>query len=257
MTGTLPYVVRFPDDAGSLALEEEYFYVQLEGREQKIRLHDYARIYRHPGLYEHVVTDKLQCRSPWVVSDLLAGELDRSGVGLSTLKVLDFGAGCGIAGEILHERGVRSIVGLDMLAEAGKAAQRDRPGVYGTYVVGDICRLEPKTWTDLEPYPFNTLISVSALASGHIASDAFAAAFNLITDGGWIAFNVLHEAADGCSDADRYRFRQQVIGSGCMQVKAERIYNHRLLMNGRWIENVAVVGQKRRNISVRTPSTYR
>lgn len=257
MTVRLPYLVRFPDHADSLALEEEYFYVQLEGSEQKIRLHDYARIYRHPGLYEHVVTERLQCRSPWVVVELLTGELDRAGVGLSSLKVLDFGAGCGIAGEILHNRGIRTIVGLDMVAEAGEAARRDRPGVYAAYLVGDICRLQPEFWTALEPYPLNTLISVSSVASGHIAPDAFATAFNLIVDGGWIAFNVLYNPADGQVDANVYRFKQQVLHSGCMQVRAERIYNHRLLMNGRWVENVAVVGQKRKNLSVRTPSNCR
>ena len=144
MKQTVPYMVRFPDNAANLTLEEEYFYVQLKGREQKIRLHDYARVYPHPGLYEQVVTDKLQCRSPWVVTELLVNEIDKSGVALSAVKVLDFGAGCGIAGGILHARGVRSIVGLDMIAEAAEAALRDRPDVYRRYVVGNICSLEPE-----------------------------------------------------------------------------------------------------------------
>ena len=194
MKQVVPYVVRFPEETDSLVLETEYFYVELEGREQKILLHDYAAIYRHPGLYETVVTDKLQCRSPWVVTESLIDEITGSGGELSLVKALDFGAGCGIAGEILHGQGVQSIVGLDMVAEAAEATLRDRPGVYESFHVGDICNLAPDTADELKQDHFNTLICVSAMALGHIAPDAFVQAFNLIGDGGWVAFNILKES---------------------------------------------------------------
>ena len=43
MNAGLNYTVRFPGDTGTLAIEDEYFFVELGGRERKINL---DRIYR-------------------------------------------------------------------------------------------------------------------------------------------------------------------------------------------------------------------
>lgn len=37
-----------------------------------VHLHEYERIYAVPGLYEHVVQERLQCRSP-IFYELIAG----------------------------------------------------------------------------------------------------------------------------------------------------------------------------------------
>ena len=249
MNDGLPYEVRFPDEADNLTLETEHFFVQLEGKEHKIRLHDYAAIYRHPGLYETVTIDMLQCRSPWVVTELLVAHIKKSGGNLKDVKAFDFGAGCGVAGEILRRQGVASIVGLDMVAEAAEAAMQDRPGVYDAYHVGDICSLDLDATADLQARSFNTLVCLSSIALGHIESAAFARAFNLITDNGWIAFNILKDAFDGRSHIALNEFYRKVLKGSCMDVRAELVYNHRLRMNGEPIENVAVVGKKIKNIS--------
>ena len=43
-------------------------YVALDEHEV-VHLHDYPRIYAVPGLYEHVVQERLACRSPQVAAD--------------------------------------------------------------------------------------------------------------------------------------------------------------------------------------------
>ena len=135
------FQVRLPADAKGLKLDDEYFYVEYKGKEQKIGIHEYEKIYEIPGLYEHIISRILKCVSPRVVSDLLTEQIVETGGSLADLSVLDFGAGVGLVGEILARKGVRSIVGLDIIAEAAIAAQRDKPGVYAKYYVEDVCNL--------------------------------------------------------------------------------------------------------------------
>ena len=105
--------------------------------------------------------------------------------------MLDFGAGVGLVGEILVRKGVRSIVGLDITAEAAVAAQRDYPGIYAKYYVEDVRSLTAAVRKELEDRRFNCLICVGSLACGHVSADVFIQAYNLIDTGGWIAFNIL------------------------------------------------------------------
>ena len=103
-----------------------------------MHLHDYERLYRVPGLYEHIVQDLLGCRSPQVAVDGLArafAELEVDPVGA---VLLDMGAGTGLVGELARELGVSAIIGLDALPAARAASLRDRPGVYRDYLVGDL-----------------------------------------------------------------------------------------------------------------------
>ena len=52
--------------------------------------------------------------------------------------VLDLGAGTGIVGELASAIGISAIIGLDSLDAARAACLRDRPGVYGDYLDGDL-----------------------------------------------------------------------------------------------------------------------
>ena len=56
------YRIQFPQtDVGELSQDEVYFYLlNGQGEKTKIRLHEYERIYRIPGLYEQVVYDRLK-----------------------------------------------------------------------------------------------------------------------------------------------------------------------------------------------------
>ena len=49
------------------------------GRNQRIRLHDYERIFAVPGLYEEIVQRRLGCRTPARIAGLLARAAARLG----------------------------------------------------------------------------------------------------------------------------------------------------------------------------------
>ena len=137
------FEIEFPECEGDvLSQDQEYCLVRIQGRTERIRLHDYHEIYRIPGLYECLFCKRLQYRSPEVVVSLLMGEVEKSSFRAHELSVLDIGAGNGLAGEWLRAKGVTSIVGMDIVPEALKAVRRDRPDVYDEYYVEDLIGLE-------------------------------------------------------------------------------------------------------------------
>lgn len=129
VTATPPYKVRFPQrDGAGIAQEDESCEVTIDGTTERIRFHDYPKVYRYPGLYEQIISDELDCRSPKVVVDLLETQLSQ--LGDKAPRVFDVGAGNGIVGEELRRVGVQYIIGCDILKEAAVAAERDRLGLY-------------------------------------------------------------------------------------------------------------------------------
>jgi len=242
------FQVRLPADAKGLKLDDEYFYVEYRGKEQKIGIHEYEKIYEIPGLYEHIISHILKCVSPRVVSDLLTEQVVETGGSLADLSVLDFGAGVGLVGEILARKGVRSIVGLDIIAEAAIAAQRDKPGVYAKYYVEDVCNLSTAVRRELEARRFNCLTCVGSLACGHVSADVFVQAYNLIDTGGWIAFNILKESFAGQASSGLSDLIHGISDSNILEIKVIYEYRHRYLMNGRSVNNVAVIGRKSADI---------
>jgi hypothetical protein len=86
--------------------------------------------------------------------------------------------------------GAEFLVGVDIIDEAAKATERDRPGFYDNYHVVDMTALNEGQRRELAGYRFNTLTCVAALGFGDIPTRAFVAAYNLIQPGGWIAFNI-------------------------------------------------------------------
>ncbi|MEE9597710.1 MAG: class I SAM-dependent methyltransferase, partial [Acidiferrobacterales bacterium] len=135
--------IQFPStDVRELSQDEVYFYLlDGEGGKTKIRLHEYDRIYRIPGLYEQVVFERLKCQSPSTVTEVLKYSLSQSDQRLNELRVLDLGAGNGMVGEELKKHGVSRLIGVDIIPEARDATERDRPGVYDAYYVMDLCSL--------------------------------------------------------------------------------------------------------------------
>jgi len=242
------FQVRLPAVAKGLKLDDEYFYIEYKGKEQKIGIHEYEKIYEIPGLYEYIISHILKCVSPQVVSDLLIDQVIESGGSFFDLSVLDFGAGVGLVGEILARKGVRSIVGLDITAEAAIAARRDYPGVYDRYYVEDVCNLSTGIRRELEDRRFNCLTCVGALACGHISADVFVQAYNLIDTGGWIAFNILKESFAGQASSGLSDLIHGISDSKIFEIKIIHEYRHRYLMNGTQVNNVAVIGRKSTDI---------
>lgn len=73
-------------------------------------------------------------------TSLLADAMEGTSDDISDLADLDLGAGNGMVGEALVDRGVESVIGIDIIEEAAAAADRDRPHVYDDYIVDQVRR---------------------------------------------------------------------------------------------------------------------
>lgn len=242
--------LHLPDHPADLDQDEEYCELEVDGERRRIRFHDYAEIYRVPGLYEELFAASLQCDSPRVVVSLLADALDRADASPEELRVLDLGAGNGMVGEQLAELGSGAIVGVDLLPEAKAAAERDRPGVYDAYYAVDLTDLEDDERTALERHDVNCLTCVAALGFDDIPVEAFATAFDLVADEGWVAF-AIRERFIG--DEDTSGFAEAIttaLDEGAIEERARLRYTHRLSVSREPLPYVAVVGRKQGDLAL-------
>lgn len=204
-----------------------------DGRSERMRLHDYERVYAIPGLYEEVVHHRLACLGPAVLADALvkaAGPAPR---------VFDLGAGNGVVGSELRGRGVEVLVGSDNIAAARDAAQRDRPGLYAEYLVGEVEELDPVAL--VERHDLNALVCAGALGLGHITAQQFDVLWAAFPAGAVFAASA-HEdlARPGGSDFGDWLANPP---AGTQLVGRER-FRHRLTMAGDELFYHAVVARK-------------
>lgn len=241
--------VEFPRDAGgNLAQDQEWCRVRIGDESKHIRFHDYHEIYAIPGLYEHLFYDRLKCCSPRVVSRLLKEEVDRSETDFSELTVLDLGAGNGMVGEALNDLGADCVVGADIIEEAADATDRDRPGVYGDYLVDDLTAPSDSTRAKLARAKFNCLTTVAALGFGDIPPLAFCEAFNAVETPGWVAFNIKEDFLNGADQSGFSVLVDKLTDNGILQIRNRKRYRHRLSVDGSALYYVACVGIKRGDI---------
>lgn len=243
---SLTHQVRFPTSSDQdLGQDEEWCEVIVDGEARRLRFHDYGAIYEIPGLYEHLFYERLKCQSPGVVGDLLAEAVDAAGQDPADLRVLDLGAGNGIMGEALRKRGFEEIVGIDIAPEAGEAVERDRPGLYAGYYVCDLLSPPGDVRRELEETQFGAMTSVAALGFGDVPPEVFRTAFDLVDEGGWIAFTIKQ---DFLGDADSTGFDALIAElqeSGAIEERGRRRYRHRLDIHGEPLHYVAIAGVKR------------
>lgn len=243
------FKVHFPQrDDNGIAQDLEYCILEIDGEQERVRFHDYDRIYRVPGLYEHLFYDVLECQSPRLIATLIEHEVSRTGGKMADLRVLDVGAGNGMMGEVLAEAGVGELVGVDILIEAEEAAQRDRPGLYREYFSVDL--LQPPQQVDdaLAGAGFNCLTVIAALGFGDIPCDVFTQAFNYVEPGGLLAFN-LNE--DFLADKDRSGFAaliRRLETEGRMEAQMRIQYVHRKSITGEPLLYSAFIGRKLHDI---------
>lgn len=233
-----------PQDTQSLDQDEAYFFLHQNGTQERIRFHDYDVIYRHPGLYEQVFYDRLKCQSPAKVASILRSAVERSGGEPTTLRVLDLGAGNGIMGEELRRMGVSRLVGADIIQEAKDAYLRDRPGLYDDFLVCDLADPDQSTIDELESWTLDCLTTVAALGFGDIPAEAFVNAFNLISPGGWVAFNIKDTFLDQSETTEFSRTVRELVFTDYLEIHHLERYRHRLSINGEAINYYAIAGQK-------------
>ncbi|WP_419655799.1 hypothetical protein Dvar_49000 [Desulfosarcina variabilis str. Montpellier] len=239
--------IEYPDKSCVLDQDEEFFHVVTDDGQERIKIHEYDRVYDIPGLYEEVVYNRLQCDSPQVISDLLKDTLQDHGDGQDPLRVLDFGAGNGIVGECLREAvDTEAIVGIDIIKEAKKAVKRDRPEIYDDYYVMDLSQPESHDEEKLNNWNFNALVTVAALGFGDIPTQAFINAFNLVNNNSWVVFNIKDRFFSEDDETGYNEILQDMIGNN-LKVYKKHHYCHRLSMAGEPLYYYAVVGRKEVN----------
>ena len=240
---TTRYEITFPEE-GALGQDEEWCLVHAEGTTRKVRFHDYGEIYDAPGLYEQLFYEHLECSSPETVARLLGRELKRSGVDPATLNVLDVGAGNGMVGEQLAEVGIERMVGADIIPEAAAAAARDRPAIYDDYLVLDLTALDDAAREDLESRKLNALTCVAALGFGDIPPAAFAAAYDVLVPGAWLAFSIKEDFLEERGGSGFARLMRELVEQGMVEIRAQRRYRHRLSATGEPVHYIALVASK-------------
>lgn len=242
------YRVQFPAETGQLNQDEAYFNL-LEGeRRLRIRFHDYNEIYKRPGLYEQVFYERLKCNSPQVITDILARAVQADSGSLSELRVLDLGAGNGVMGELLAQKGVARVVGADIIPEAREAALRDRPGVYDEYYVGDFGNLNTDQREAVSTWQPDCLTCVAALGFGDIPPVTFFRALEFVAEGGWVAFNIKETFLDRTDESGFSRMIRELIFSDYLDIHHLQRYRHRLSMEGKPLFYFALVARKVKHI---------
>jgi SAM-dependent methyltransferase len=228
---------------------KEFLILEKEGLKEKIEFHDYDRIYEIPGLYEHLFYERYKCNSPEVVCGLLRKHIEQDSQGNEPLVALDVGAGNGMVGEQLADLGAKTIVGIDIIDEAADAVQRDRPGLYDAYHVADLTDLPPGVERSLETIDFNCMTVVAALGFGDIPPDAFASGYNMVSEQGWVAFNIKEDFVCEEDQSGFCRLIGRLEEDGIMEIRERRRYRHRFCQDGTPLYYYAVVGRKQKNIS--------
>ena len=214
------------------------------GSSEQFRLHEYTRVYAVPGLYEEVVQERLKCASPRVLAELLLSGVASVRRPPAEVAVFDLGAGNGVMGEALRERGVRTLVASDNIAEARDAALRDRPGLYSEYLVGDTDDLSAVAGL-IREHGLNTLVAAGALGLGHISAQSFHRLWSRFPAGAWFAVTLHVDLAQpGGSDFGDYLAGFEDRDDGGDIVLRTR-FRHRLTMAGEPIIYMAIIARKR------------
>ncbi len=242
--------IQFPKiDINKLSQSETYFYIiQNNGNKEKIRFHDYHKIYEIPGLYEQLFYDRLKCASPVKVCDILKQAIDQSNEDFYGLRVLDLGAGNGLVGEALKKHGVSRLVGVDIISEAKQAMERDRPQYYDAYHICDFCNIDNNTKEEFESWSLDCLTVVAALGFGDIPPKAFMNAFNIIHKLGWIGFNIKESFLDEKDQSGFSRMIRDLILSKYLDIHHLERYQHRLSIDGEPLFYYAIAGKKNADI---------
>ena len=240
-------VVRLPRAAAradDLDQDQEWCEVDLPSGTERVRFHDYDRLFAIPGLYERLFYTELRCDSPRVVRGLLEDRLAAAGAAPADLRVLDLGAGNGMVGEELRAMGASALVGVDILPEAAAAAARDRPGVYDDYVVCDLTAPDADCLAPLRDFGATLLTTVAALGFGDIPPRAFATAFGYVARDGWVAFTIKDDFVTSGDDSGFSALIRRMHAEGVLQVETDHRYQHRLAVSGEPLHYHAYVARK-------------
>jgi hypothetical protein len=237
------WTVELDTTPGRRQAQEEFVLHHPDGADERIVLHDYARVYAVPGLYEEVVQHRLQCASPATVAGALVEAAEAEGRTADGLRAFDLGAGNGVVGEELRARGVTVVAGADGVAEARDAAHRDRPGLYAHYLVGE--RLDVDEVSALvREEGLTALVAAGAVGEGHVPVDALAQLWDAFPAGSFLALTLA--GGEGGQDAtDVEKMIADTAGSEhASRTVVRRRFRHRVSMAGDELYYLVLVAVK-------------
>lgn len=194
---TAGWSVELDTTPGRRQAQEEFVLHHPDGTDERITLHDYARVYAVPGLYEEVVQRRLECASPETLAAALVEAASTEGRDPAELRTFDLGAGNGVVGDELRARGVTVVAGADGIPEARDAAHRDRPGLYQHYLVGERLDVDQVT-TMVGEERLTALVAAGAVGEGHVPVDSLAQLWDAFPPGSFLALTL----AGGENDHD-------------------------------------------------------
>jgi hypothetical protein len=228
--------------------EGEYVALRESGRgEELVHLHDYERLYGVPGLYEHIVQDLLECRSPHVAVGGLAEALAELKVDPGGLVLLDLGAGTGLVGELASGIGVSTIVGFDALSAARAACLRDRPDVYRDYLVGDLAAGEERLLADIRSHRPTALISAGAMGGTHAPPSALVNALAALPADSPVVFTIDERWMQTDGPGGYRTAVKHLLDSGELRLMRRSRFQHRVSTTGEPIHYELVVGARGRS----------
>ena len=232
------------DQLGTILLStpaEEWIEFGPPGARRRVGFHDYAAIYSVPGLYERVFYSELAMCSTRVVVGMLADAIETP----AAERVLDLGAGNGLGGQELRERGVQRIVAVDVEPQAQAAAERDRPGVYERYLIADLADPDEATTAVLTDFEPTAIAALSALGPGHAPPAVLDRALRLLEPGGLFAFAVMPSLLPGQPDpaGNGYPAFLEELFAVHAEPLDSREYVHRMQTDGSEHRAVAFTGR--------------
>lgn len=249
-----PYNISLPPtEPHTLGQDEAWFVLSEDGREHRLRFHDYDETYRRPGLYEQLFYQRLHCSSPGKARDVLLKVQADNQASIFERRVLDLGAGNGMVGELLD---AARVVGVDISVEAKKACERDRPHAYDAYFAVDMAAPDECTRRALEHWSLDCMTCIAALGFGDIPVGAFVNSYNLIGDGGWILFNIKETFLAEHDKSGFSSLVKHLLLSDTMQVYHLERYRHRMSIDGRALYYYLVAGRKVRAIQQATAHAW-
>jgi hypothetical protein len=251
MNKQLRYSVELPEQDDPQIGQELIRVTHEDGHTEELRLHDYARVYEIPGLYEQIVHERLGCRSPVEIASMLAEAADRLGWDREAVRVIDLAAGNGVSGQALREQGLRPVLATDIVPEARAAALRDRSEVYDDYRILDLLNLRPDEERILAALNANAANCVAPVGTGsqQLPPPALLAAVRLLAADALVAY--MHDPTPGEPDPITPELWARELGPATdAELLTERRYLHRYTVSGRRYEMVGKVWRVQR-----TPTT--
>ena len=129
------------------------------------------------------------------------------------IRIIDLGAGTGYAALELKKHGFTNIDGLDLSPEMlKKAKEKD---AYRNY----ICKAVTEKRLDIPAGTYDVVLSVGAVTSGYIKSNAFDEILRLAKPGGYIIFTIRKDVMEEEKYGFSAKFQQFIDGGKWQEVK--------------------------------------